>query len=186
MTAPSPIRRLLLLILAVGTLLAAGVACSGEDKTEESTGSTTGTTAAGGAVAAGAKKLTDCEYAKTLTSTVQKFGSEAVPLITTAATNPANAGKAFDDFDARIGQLIGELEGYNLDKDVAALNKDVVGAMKNLRGKVPAMRTAAQAGDTAKLTSTVTSALGDFQTDLEKLDKDHKDVTQRLDKCPTS
>lgn len=181
MTMLPSLRRLLLLALASAAVLAAGIACSGDDKTEDGASNTIG-----GAASTAGKKLDDCEYAKTLTSTVQKFTGDITPLVTTAAANPANAGKSFDDLDARMGQLISEVEGYTLDKDVAALNKDVVAAMKELRGKVPAMRTAAQAGDTAKLTSTVTGALGDFQTDLEKLDKDHGAVTQRLDKCPTS
>lgn len=138
-----------------------------------------------GAATVGSIKLSDCQYAAKFTDSLQVFTTNMQKVGGTSVASGADADSAFAAMDAEVAKLIADLRSYKLSGDVQKLNDAMVGIFTDFQKTLPDLKSAAMAGDAAKVAQVGTK----FQTELgprfEKLAKENKGAADKLDTCGT-
>lgn len=160
-----------LLVFAAATL----VACGGDAKDGTNTSSRTTSPPAAG------EKLSDCDYATVLLTSLETF-STSVPSVTTFG-NKAAALRAFDTFDGELGALVSGLKSYQLSSDVAKVNSGVVAIFEDTRKQLPELKGAVVSGDTARLTTVGDTLSQGIFARLDTIEQQHQGTMDKLDRC---
>lgn len=131
-------------------------------------------------------RLNDCEYARALGRSLERF-TGAVPAFGTASvTDKDGVVRALDAFDGELADLIGELRGYQLSADVAQVNNGVTQVFEDARAQLPAVRSAVVSGDVARLTAAATTLTTEVFPGLDRVQAENKAAIERLDKCAST
>lgn len=133
---------------------------------------------------AAGKKLSDCDYATTFVKTLNTFAT-SLPDPSSIANTDA-AAKAYSVFADQLTALINQLQSYQLSPDIAKLNAALIAVFANAQGQLPALESAIQAGDVAKLTASATTLQQTFGPGLDAVQQSNQATVTKLNKCVKS
>lgn len=131
--------------------------------------------------AATGNRLSDCNYATALVKSLGTF-TTSLPDPTTFTTAD-DAIKSYNTFGDQLTSLISQLQSYQLSPDVAKVNSDAISIFADTKGQIAELTSAAQAGDTAKLTDVSTTITQDILPRLNTVQQQNKATVDRLNKC---
>lgn len=171
------------LVALLGALLAG---CGGNGDTSADSVSAPLPSATASDAHAPGKRLNDCEYARALGRSLERF-TDAVPAFGTSSISDTDGVvRALDAFDGELAYLIDQLRGYQLSTDVARVNDGVAQVFEDARAQLPAVRSAVASGDVARLTAAATKLTDEVFPSLDRVQAENKTVIERLDKCAST
>lgn len=155
------------LLLMLGALLVAG--CGGDDDESSDSGTETETTEA----------LSAEEYSTTVTDALTQFGTEFAALgeAVSDPKSPEAYVAGVEDIQARLDEIIAELEGVEPPEEAAQIHADLIAAFEDLNESfTPVIETAKNAEDDPQAlidaaTDLQTAAL-DFQTEANRISQE--------------
>lgn len=156
------------LLLLVGALLVTG--CGGDDSEESSSTATT-------------EALSAEEYSATVTDALTQFGTEFAALGEAVADpeSPEAYVAGVEDIQARLDEIIAELEGIQPPAEAEQVNTDLIAAFQDLNDSfTPVIETAQNAeNDPQALIDAATelqAAATDFQTEANRISQEAADA----------